>query len=393
MKRYIHSLLAVMTLIVYSSCKREDRIDHFDSNAPAPAPVTNPKYTGTPGGAWVTYEAPRDPNLAYIKAVYEIAPGVLREAKSSYYTDTLKLEGYGDTSFHEVQLYSIGRNEKASDPVKLQVKPLTPPVYTAFDSLQLEPAFGGVKIRFQNPAEGNIAIVLISDTTGNGVWTPISTFYTKAPKGVFSYRGLPPTQRKYALYLRDRWNNKSATLIKTLTPLFEEKVPKPFKALILPTDETIPVESQYPMERMWDDMIDQGIFATRHSSSTPQWFTIDLQRSVVISRMKMHQRGENYTYTGSNVKSFELWGSNDPDANGGWTKWVLMGTFQSYKPSGLPPGQVTAEDRDYGHTKGEDFDMPDIPAAYRYLRFKTTSTYGGGPQITIAELSFWGQLQ
>src|SRR5688572_14230148 len=153
MKRHIHSLLALMALIVCNSCKREDRLDHLDSKAPAPAQVINPKYTGTPGGAWITYEAPRDPNLAYIKAVYEIAPGVLREAKSSYYTDTLKLEGYGDTSFHEVQLYSVGRNEKRSDPVVLQVKALTPPIYTAFGSLQLEPAFGGVKIRFQNPAE------------------------------------------------------------------------------------------------------------------------------------------------------------------------------------------------------------------------------------------------
>jgi hypothetical protein len=393
MKQIIYCLFAVIMLFAWHGCAKEDRLDHLDANAPAPAPVTNARYTAIPGGAYVTYDIPRDPNLAYVKAVFEIAPGIVREAKSSYYTDTLKLDGYGDTSLHEVMLYSVGRNEKSAEPVKLQIKPLTPPVYTAFDSLVLEPAFGGVKIRFKNPNEGNLAIVLISDTTNNGIWSPITTFYAKAPKGVFSFRGLPSKERKYAIYLRDRWNNKSDTLVRTLTPLFEEKVPKPFKALILPTDETIPVESQYPMDRMWDDKVDQGIFATRHSSSTPQWFTIDLQKKVVISRMKMHQRGENYTYTGSNVKSFELWGSNDPDANGGWTQWTLLGTFQSYKPSGLPPGQVTAEDRDYGHTKGEDFDMPDIPAPYRYLRFKTTATYGGGPQITIAELSFWGQLQ
>ncbi|SEW51854.1 DUF5000 domain-containing lipoprotein [Chitinophaga arvensicola] len=392
MKILLPILAGIILLTGSSGCKEEARLDHFNGALDAPAQVTNVQVTSTPGGAFLTYDIPKDPKLSYVKAVYEIQEGV-KEAKASIYTDTLTLAGYGDTSLHEVKIYSVGRNEKMSQPVVVKLKPKVAPVYTSFDSLKLDAAFGGVKIRFQNPLAANLAVVLMADTLNNGVWIPLNTFYTKAPAGVFSYRGLPAKNMKFAVYLRDRWNNKSEMLVRSLTPLFEEKVPKPFKALILPSDETIPVEAGYPMERMWDDKVDQGIFATRHNSATPQWFTIDLGTKIVISRMKMHQRGESYTYTGSNVKAFELWGSNEPDADGSWSKWTLLGSFKSYKPSGLPLGKTTAEDFDYGHTKGEDFDMPDIPKAYRYYRFKTLATYGGGPQITIAELSFWGQIK
>lgn len=52
--------------------------------------------------------------------------------------------------------------------------------------------------------------------------------------------------------------------------------------------------------------------------------------------------------------------------------WKLLSEFKSFKPSGKPKGTVTAEDKDYGMTKGEDFEFePGIPSA-RYIRFKRT---------------------
>ncbi|EDM36091.1 hypothetical protein PBAL39_23827 [Pedobacter sp. BAL39] len=392
MKRLQQIIMVLLLALVWLGCKEEPRIDHIDENAPAPGQVSNVKTESTPGGAIVTYRIPADENLSYVKAVYEIQPGVFKEGKASYYTDTIRLEGFGDTREYNVQLFSVGKNEKASAPVDVKVTPLTPPVYVSFKDLTLEAGFGGVKIKFQNEYQANLAIVLRADTVGNGVMLPVQTFYTKARSGSFSVRGLSPTEKNFSVYLRDRWNNKSDELEKTLTPLFEQQVPKPFTALRLPNDEQIPVEPQYPLEKMWDGVIDGGIFASRHSSVLPQWFTIDLNRSVVVSRMKMHQRTPNYTYGGGNVKTFELYGSNNPSADGSWDNWTLLSKFESYKPSGLPLGQVSSEDYNYGHTLGEDFELEETPAAYRYYRFKTLATYGGGPQITIAELSFWGKF-
>lgn len=391
MKKSIYLIAGMMLFVLFQQCKRDDRLDHIDENAPAPAQVSNIKSISTLGGAILTYKIPSDPNLSYVKAVYEIQPGVFREGKSSYYTDSLKLEGFGDTNEYKVKLYSVGKNEKASEPLEVTIKPLIPPVISAFEDLTMEAGFGGVKIRFKNKLEANIAIVLQGDTTGSGTILPIQTFYTKTPAGSFSVRGMSSTEKKFSVYLKDRWNNKSPALVKSFTPLFEQKVPKPFATVKLPTDEWEPVEPNYPMERLWDNDIN-SIFASRHTTVLPQWFTLDLGKTVILSRMKMNQRAPEYTYTGANVKSFEIYSSNNPNSDGSFGNWKLLGSFKSFKPSGLPMGTVTQEDINYAYTQGEDFEFDGLQQGYRYIRFKSLETYGGGAQVTIAELNFWGKF-
>jgi len=390
MKKLLYILSFLLLGAIGQGCKEELRLDHIDENAPAPVQVSNIKSQSTPGGAILTYTVPSDVNLAYVKAVYEIQPGVFKEGKASFYTDTIKLEGFGNTDVYDVKVYSVGKNDKESEPLVIKVQPLTPPVYTAFADLTLDAGFGGVKVKFKNVNQANLAIVLEADTAGNGVSTPVQTFYTKAIAGSYSVRGLAPIQKKFSVYLRDRWGNKSEKLTKTLTPLFEAEVPKPFTTIHLPTDEYLPVESPYYMERMWDGLVDIWIFATRNNTTLPQWFTVDLNKQVVLSRMKMHQR--NYVYQGGDVKRFELYGTNNPGADGSFANWTLLGKFNSIKPSGLPSGQSSAEDYDYAFTKGEDFELEEVPQAYRYYRIKTLETYGTNGQVTITELSFFGKF-
>lgn len=387
MKKLLY-ISACAGFLLWAGCKEMDRLDHIDPSTAIPAQISDIKVVSTPGGAILTYTLPKDPGLQYVKAVYDIRPGVSMEAKSSIYSDTLMLSGFGDTSQYDIQLYSVGKNERSSAPVTISVKPLLPPVRTVFDSLAIEAAFGGVKMRFKNPREANVAVILLADTSGQGFWTELQTFYTRAPQGVLSFRGLPPTEKRFAVYLRDRWDNRSDTLFATLTPFFEEIIPKPFAAVRLPTDTYDPVEPQYPIERMWDGDIG-SIFASKHNTLTPQWFTVDLGVSVVLSRVRMHQRLPNYTFTGGNVKMYELYGSNDPDPDGGWNNWHLLGKFSNYQPSGTP----TAEEINAAHVLGEDHDLDFVPPPYRYVRWKTLATYGGGPQVTIAEIFFWGQIQ
>lgn len=397
MKQLIYILTLCLAVILWQRCKEAGRLDHIDNSIPAPGQISNVKVVNTPGGAILTYKLPNDPNLSYVKAIYEISPGNISESKASVYNDTLVVNGFGNTNTYTVKLFSVGLNEKVSEPLSVEVHPLTPPVVTAFKNLSIQAGFSGVKIRFQNELLANLAIVLLADTSGDGYFTQLQTYYTKAPSGSFSYRGMAPVKKTFKVYLRDRWNNKSDTLTSELTPLFEELVPKPFLSVNLPGDTNSPVAAGYNVEQMWNGILGTGIFASPWTSKIPQWFTFDLKQKVVISRLKEHQRATNYTYTGSNVKSFELWGSTNPDADGGWKNWSMLGTFKSLKPSGLPLGQMTAEDYAYGYTNGEDFELDSdvFPAAkqeVRYLRFKTTETYGGGVQVTICEITFWGQI-
>ncbi|ACU06290.1 DUF5000 domain-containing lipoprotein [Pedobacter heparinus] len=389
MKRLIYIVLALLAVVIVQSCKEQSRLDHIDTSEAAPGQVTNIKVENTPGGAMLTYKLNADISLSYVKAVYEIQPGVFKESKSSIYTDTLRLEGFGDTKEHEVKVYSIGKNEKISEPVTVKIQPLTPPVELAYGDLSIEPGFGGVKVRIKNTLKANLAIVIDADTAGAGVLRPLQTFYTAAAAGSYSIRGLSSKQMKFSVYLRDRWGNKSLAIVKDLTPLFEQRVPKPFGTYILPTDQAA-LSSAYALSFMWDGVASTNIYASGNNTPIPQWFSIDLKVPVVLSRMKEHQRTDPYTYTGACVKSFELYGSNAPALDGSWASWTLIGKFDSYKPSGAVG--VTKEDIAYGYTNGEDFEMPDTPPAYRYLRFKTLETWGGTGQVTISELTFWGKF-
>lgn len=391
MKRIYHLILLIGLTAGITGCKKGGRLDHLDPNAPAPKQISNVRVTELPGSAILKYDLPKDPNFSYLKAVYEIQPGVFREGKSSMYIDTLALVGFGDVRSYSVKLYSVGRNEKVSDPLVIRVTPKSPPIKEVFKDLKMESTFGGVKISFKNESQAKLSIVVMVDSTGQNTWAPVTTFYTGALDGNFSARGYKPVEKRFAVFVRDRWNNKSDTLIKPLVPMFEELIPKPWSVLRLPGDTYDFVES-FSVEKLWDNSLarDAGIFATTGTAPIPQWQTIDLGRKVVLSRMKAFQR-QGYEYAGNAVRSFEIWGSNNPSPDGSWDNWDLLGSFNSFKPSGQPSGVVTPEDKQYASFAGEDFDF-DLSPAVRYIRFKTTATYGSAGQVVVAELSFWGQI-
>jgi Domain of unknown function/Domain of unknown function (DUF5126)/Domain of unknown function (DUF4959) len=384
-------IIAILLIITGASCKKEGRMSYTDANAPAPAPVTNVKVSVSPGAAILTYKLPADPQLSYVKALYEMQPGVFREAKASYYTDTLHLTGFGDTLVHKVQLFSVGKNEKASAPVELTVQPLRPAVQSTFASITMGATFGGVQITFQNDAKDNLAITLMMDSTGKNTWTTVNTFYTGAPLGNYSVRGFDTTVKKFGVFVRDRWNNRSDTLIKSVKPVYEELISKStWKEVHLPTDTWAQADGGYQFSWLFDNNINT-IFASTNLSVLPQWSTVDLGKKVVLSRIVEHQQQADHFYAGSAVKKFELWGSNDPSPDGSWDNWVLLGSFNSFKPSGLPLGQTTEEDRNYAWFKGEDFSFDKLLPAVRYLRFKTLETYSMSGQVVIAEIDLWGQ--
>lgn len=394
MKKIISYFIVFAHAFYWYGCKEEGNIYYMDSSAPAPEQVSDLNVTSTPGGAFITYKIPNDKNLSYVKAVYEIQPGVFREAKSSYYKDTLTLVGFGDTLDHEVSIYSVGRNEKVSEPLSVVVKPLTPPVKSIFETLVVKATFGGVNVAFMNESQADVAIsVIVDTTTNNSLWIPVTTFYTNSLDGQFSARGFDPVQRMFGVFLKDRWNNKSDTLIMPLTPLYEELIDKNnMKGLTLPNDAPI-LSAGNGLDKLIDGITGtSNLYATPHNIPFPEWFTLDMGSEVILSRFKMFHRS-GYAYNGAVPLNFEIWGTNNPDPQGEWEGWERLGVFKSYKPSGLPFGQTNAEDLAYAVTSGEDFEFEITPPAFRYIRWKTLDAWGGGDgQVVISELTFWGQV-
>lgn len=168
-------------------------------------------------------------------------------------------------------------------------------------------------------------------------------------------------------------------------PAFERELPKAnFKALELPTDVK---DGGYGwlINYLWDDNYNPPGFATQ--SIVPCWFTIDCGKAAALSRFKVWQANDRL-YEKESVKTFELYGSNQPAADGTWDNWTKIGAYESIKPSGLPAGQTSDDDVAYAEA-GEEFSVPQGIAPFRYYRFKLLTNWGNSNFMTMEEFTFY----
>lgn len=166
-----------------------------------------------------------------------------------------------------------------------------------------------------------------------------------------------------------------------------------FSKVELPTDTYEPNATNSTMEHIWDGTMNKEspTFITKVDGDMPQWFTFDLGVTAELTRMQINQRGtaSNRLYNGGNVRTAEIWGSADPNPDGSWDSWILLGTFESFKPSG--EGSVTSTDIAYA-LEGEMVTFEEGLPPVRYIRFKTLSNWDSANRgfTNIGQLTFWG---
>lgn len=173
-------------------------------------------------------------------------------------------------------------------------------------------------------------------------------------------------------------------------PAFERIVAKTgFKELVLPTDTRHAYG--WVMSNLWDGKVKEPGFHTPPGVGLPIWYTFDIGASLILSKLKIWQRVDNnFIFNRGNPKKFELWGwaSSSAPANGSWTGWEKIGSFESIKPSSLPLGTVNDEDRRKA-AEGEAYPLAATDKSYRYLRIKILKTYSGEDFTHLLELSLW----
>jgi hypothetical protein len=391
---------------MFESCKQENLNTPIVTNNNPPGKVSNVSVVNQNGKAVLSYTLPSDKDLLYVKAVYETSPGVAAEVVASRYTNTLTVDGFGDTLSHTVKLYAINSSEVASSEAAVTVQPLTPGYILARRSLSVDVTFGGFTIKANNPTGDNLAIIPIVDTANNGKWTQtigMDNIYSKDTLISGTIRNQPSVTRKYGFVVRDRWLHYSDTLVLTLTPLFEQALDKSkWSTLVLPNDATVLNNggTTWPYY-MWDGNSHPGwprTYFTVESSTVPQMVTIDLGDQHTFSRFQVNPYLEvgGYYYVRGNVKDFEIWGSNNPslsdpvDANNTpGSSWTKIGTYHVTKPSGSPYQTETTADQQAAYN-GWQFDFPAGISNYRYIRIRQLSNWQGSYFITIAELTLWG---
>lgn len=381
-------LLIFFGLIIYA-CEQETIGQQPIENSP-PGVVSNIAVENIAGGALITFTAPKDEDYLYAKAIYSRKDGIISESKASLYADTLKVEGYGDTEEHEVEIFAVDRSRNESEGVKVNITPLEPSVRTIANNLDMIADFGGITSTWTNEDNAEISIV-INERTEDDVLIPLETYYTKTKDGKFSIFNLDTLTTNFEVYVEDRWENRSPVKNFVLTPLFETEFDKSkFTALDLPGDG--PHHGSWVIRNIWNDTPSPSGYSSLGGQGIwPQSITIDLGTIGLLSRLKVYQRVESdsYIYAEGNLKRFEVWGTETLDLTGSWDSWTLLGDFESIKPSELPFGQISDEDR-YVAVNGEDFPFPSSNPKVRYLRILVKETWAGGDNFQIMELDIFG---
>jgi len=384
-------LLSVFTLF-FSSCEQADLRDPLESDSEAPGIVTDIEVENLPGGATISYTLPDDKDILYVVADYEIRKGVAYDVKSSYYNNSVTILGFGTTEEYDVDLYVVDRSGNKSERTTIKVNPLTPPVQLAFEKLDYTRGFGGIHLTFENETKANLVTNILVRNEANE-WIEYDKYYTSLPNGDYSVRNLQSVPTTFGVYLYDRWNNHSDTLIREITPLFEMELDKSkFKELSLAGDAA----NAWNLPGLWNGVPQSG-HGISSTGPFPKHFQFSLGTKSKLSRLKIWGVYDGREYSSGNIKEFEVWGSNNPDPNGSFEGWELMGTYTVVKPSGLPEGELSSDDRAVA-AAGFDFDIsPDAPAVL-YVRLNILSSFASPRNSANGtawsrEITLWGQEQ
>ncbi|WP_029906878.1 DUF5000 domain-containing lipoprotein [Prevotella sp. 10(H)] len=388
-----------IVLLVLIGCK-EDKIAPWENNTTPPGPISNITIVNQPAQATITYTLPRDKDLLYVKAVYPLQSGAIREVKASYYTNTMVLDGFGEAGTYDVKLYAVNRSEVESEPVTIQVEPLKNPIWDVFETMEILPDFAGVRIKALNEFRADVTIeVLRKDSLGE--WEKFGDdIYTSIADISNTTRGLDTVAQMFGATVRDRFMNYTDTVFTTIKPLFEEALDKSkFRELRLPGDADIQTVTA-GMRLIWDGDANSSQsqrMLTTTDNHNPQWITFDTGQESKLSRFKTYNYtefvgGNRFYYYRGQFRYFELWGTTQYSLDGSFDSWTLLGTYEVKKPSGLPYGQQTTEDFNFAEA-GFEFDVDPNAPKVRYLRIKSNQNWEGSTWMELLEINLYGDTR
>ncbi|MDR0385155.1 MAG: DUF5126 domain-containing protein [Prevotellaceae bacterium] len=406
MKRLFYIILAVATTGMVACTEPPVGQIPTDSTAPPALSLSSIDIVPMPGGAKITYELPAGVNdISYVKCEYEYR-GEKWAVHSSIYNNSLIIEGLGSVEPVELTFYLVDHSENVSPGVSKSFTPETPLWEAIFESLEIQPTFGGIAVTWTNESQTEIGITVFSEDSVTKELREGSTRYLDDAEGEIIFNGYDFVETKFAARIIDRWGNISPTKEATVVPLYEaELTNKPEWLEVGLTGDHVIASRGRTLKNCWDS--NEGtIWHTEEGGyygSFPMFFTIDLNAVVKFSRMKlMPRQGANYYFGSHTFREFEVWGAtvcrtDIQDENywrftDEWEKsgdWELLGLFEVKRPSGeTNPGTPSGEDLAFGQA-GYTFHVSYKKKPLRYLRFKMLRTWGSGG-MHMAEFYFWG---
>lgn len=394
---YLMKFIAIFLLAILLNACKEEPIGQRPNDKIPPPPVTNVKAEPIAGGAVITYDLPNDNDISYVLCEYTTSSGEKKVTRSSVYQNSITVEGLVETKPTAYSLFLVDHSENKSQPFNGSFVAKEPNFKTVFETITMEPNFGGVLFKWKNENKDQLGFFLyvLNDA---GKWEEKDLTFSTKVEDSRSIRGYDTKKRKFGIQIMDRFGHKTDTLILEAVPLFEKMLDKKkfIDGFLMGDNNTI--NGGRPLANVWDGDVN----TIWHSLPTapffmPETFTIDLGVSALLSRMVLWNRLD-YSYAQHNPRYFEVWGSNtmshsrtdDFWKTDAWkNEWKLLGNYEEIKPSGLPYGQTTNEDKT-AEAAGFEFMFEPGVGKMRYLRFVVKETWQKTNAIHFAEVSIFG---
>lgn len=170
---------------------------------------------------------------------------------------------------------------------------------------------------------------------------------------------------------------------------------KLFKRAILPNDYYLDRNEWWYIESIWDGVGDQSSAGgSKCGTGEIQSFTFDMGVTGQLAYFHLftwESKDEGYPpFFESNLKKFEIWGSENWDNSGDWGSWTKLMDCDVTKPSGLPLGEYNAEDWSACKNGQKFYNSDNYDAKVRYIRVRVLETWGGSDCWRIEEIRLYG---
>lgn len=442
----LFKITGVIVIFIITSCNDSYLgVKQIVLDKDAPDKLTAKEVVPQQGALEIFFTLPKGtPDISQVVATYKNKRGEDVEFKVSRYSSSIVVEGFTGTDTKTVVLKCIDASGNSSDTIQVTGAPLLSPVEVAMKTMHVEPAFGGVKVEWENKDAQPFAIhVLTLDTLQVGMATltedPSKTIYNQDSLNTFAYiRQYPAILQQFGFVISDKWGNRTDTLIKSLVPFKEEELdfnlikevpffnPTFFAGRrdwdIWGIDPATGIQNDgnahssahngplmFDGKRTGSQML---IYKFVKNLSDPDpanqitindvYTTYDLHVDVVLSRVKIYPRNtSSYTYNRSSPKRFRIWGTDDSN-NNRWSRfpegWTLIGEYAGREPGdvlNLTQEEVDWFNLDQEYSVSEDNVNPEArpTTSLRYMRLQLMESYNKNESFyTIEELQMFGDI-
>ena len=448
MKKHISNLQIALigALLLFACTESYLGIEQIKTSSVKPEKITVNEVIPQSGGLEIHFSLPKgNPDIEQIAASFINKQGEKMEFKVSRYSSSILVEGLTGTNEVTVELICIDSSGNKSDITVVKAAPLLSPIEIALQSMSVEPAFGGVKVNWQNLGAHQFAIhVLTEDTLQKGVVSfvedPRKTIYTTDSVKTLAYiRPYPSVEKMFGFSISDKWGNRSDTLVTFITPYSEQAIDYTkvkavtfFNPTFYGNSRDYSIYGVNPATGIQNDgnchgtgnapqTIFNGVktgtlfycykFVKNLSDPDPAnrilvqdvYATYDLNMNVILSRVIIYPRPTiTYTYNRSSPKRWRIWGTNDAN-NERWAKfpdtWTLIGEYVGKEPvnrDSLTPEEITYFNENQEYSISEDNVNPNARTTevFRYMRLQLMESYNPTiPYYTINEFQMFGDIK